>query len=206
MLLVVLASAAGSVKPFDKRQSTWSLKPSTARTPGTLPQPEGARMGWWDSLWTGLLYLTVILVVLLAVRFAYLLVRTRQPKEPREDVEPSPGATELLTEAVDKGFAVVDRGTPSDAVIACWVALEDAAAAAGVARNPSETAAEFTVRVLAVDGVSAPDLATLGDLYREARYSTHPSSEETRTAARNALTRLRDDLAVKSSSRSFWRR
>ena len=103
---------------------------------------------------------------------------------------------ERLAEAVDTGLSRIDSGTATDAVIACWVALEEAAASAGVARDPSETPAEFTVRVLGVGGISEPQLNRLGELYREARYSTHGSSEPARTEARAALLRLRDELAV----------
>ena len=65
-----------------------------------------------------------------------------------------------------------------------------------MARDPSETPAEFIVRVLGVGGISEPELLRLGDLYREARYSTHGSTEQARTEARAALLRLRDDLAA----------
>ena len=80
-------------------------------------------------------------------------------------------------------------------MIACWVALEEAAASAGVARHASETPAEFTVRVLGVGGISEPELLRLAQLYREARYSTHGSSEDARAEARAALIRLRDELS-----------
>jgi hypothetical protein len=86
-------------------------------------------------------------------------------------------------------------------VIACWVALEEAAASAGVARDPWETPAEFTVRVLGVGGISEPQLVRLGELYREARYSTHGSTEQARTEARSALLRLRDELAAAEAPR-----
>ena len=101
-----------------------------------------------------------------------------------------------LAEAVDAGLARIDSGTAADAVIACWVALEEAAASVGVAREPSETPSEFTVRVLGIGGISEPQLTRLGELYREARYSAHGSTEEARPEARAALLRLRDELAT----------
>jgi hypothetical protein len=107
-----------------------------------------------------------------------------------------------LSDAVDAGLAAMETGTATDAVIACWVALEDAAASAGVARQPSETPSEFTVRVLAVGGISAPELTRLAGLYREARYSSHGSSEEARAEARAALTRLRDELAAAKAAKA----
>jgi hypothetical protein len=107
-----------------------------------------------------------------------------------------------LAEAVESGLAAVDSGTATDAVIACWVALEGAAASAGVARAESETPAEFTVRVLGVGGISEPELLRLAQLYREARYSTHGSTEEARAQAREALLRLRDELAAAMAARA----
>jgi hypothetical protein len=139
----------------------------------------------------------VALVVLLLLRLIYQVATAPREKKSRAQ-KVSPTKAERLAEAVDEGLRAVERGTPSDAVIACWVGLEDAAEAAGVPRNEAETPAEFTVRVLALDEVSAPDLATLADLYREARYSAHTSSEEARAEARAALTRLRAELSVSS--------
>jgi hypothetical protein len=198
-LLVVIASAAGSVRPFDGRKNQWSLKPQPPHKsidPG--PRSGGDIELWWGPFWTALLYLVVALVVLLLLRLIYQVATAPRDKKSRDKLQPRTKA-ERLAEALDEGLQAVERGTPSDAVIACWVALEDAAEAAGVLRNEAETPAEFTVRVLAVDAVSAPDLATLADLYREARYSSHVSSEEARAEARAALTRLRADLTISSN-------
>jgi hypothetical protein len=197
-LLVVIASAAGSVRPFDGRKNQWSLKPPPPHNridPG--PRNGGDIELWWRPFWTALLYLVVALVVLLLLRLIYQVATAPREKKSRAQ-KVSPTKAERLAEAVDEGLRAVERGTPSDAVIACWVGLEDAAEAAGVPRNEAETPAEFTVRVLALDEVSAPDLATLADLYREARYSAHASSEEARAEARAALTRLRAELSVGS--------
>jgi hypothetical protein len=134
---------------------------------------------------------------LFLVRLIYRIARKVElPQAEAVDAEWERVKAERLAEAVDTGLSRIDSGTPTDAVIACWVALEEASASAGVARDPSETPAEFTVRVLGVGGISEPQLDRLGQLYREARYSTHGSSEEARAEARAALLRLRDELAV----------
>lgn len=199
LLLVVIASAAGSVRPFDGRKNQWSLEPHPPRnTVDPSPRTGGDIELWWGPFWTALLYFVVALVVLVLIRLIYQVATAPREKKSRAG-KLSPTKAERLAEAVDHGLRAVDRGTPSDAVIACWVGLEDAAEAAGVPRNEAETSAEFTLRVLAVDGVSAPDLASLADLYREARYSTHVSSEEARAKARAALTCLRADLTVSSN-------
>jgi hypothetical protein len=134
------------------------------------------------------------------LRALYRLIRKVElPELEDQDTDWERVKVDRLAEAVESGLAAVESGTATDAVIACWVALEDAAASAGVARQASETPAEFTVRVLGVGGISEPELLRLAELYREARYSTHGSSEEARSQARDALLRLRDELAAAMS-------
>ena len=143
---------------------------------------------WLKALWQALVYTAITLVVLFLIRALYRFVRKVElPEVEPDDADWERMKVDRLAEAVESGLAAVDSGTATDGVIACWVALEDAAASAGVPREPSETPAEFTVRVLGVGGISEPELLRLAQLYREARYSTHGSSEEARTEARAAL-------------------
>ncbi len=205
--LVVLASAGGSVRPYS--ESTASASPQEVVTPtpteiapsmGTPP----SRLGegepfelpdWVQALWQALFWTVATLLVLLLLRALYrMLNRVELPVPERGDDGWERMKVDRLADAVESGLAAVDSGTATDGVIACWVALEDAAASAGVPRQASETPAEFTVRVLGVGGISESELLRLAQLYREARYSTHGSSEEARTQARTALVRLRDEL------------
>jgi len=152
---------------------------------------------WLLGLWQALAWLAIATVALLVALLIYRIIRKVElPQSEVTDAEWERMKAERLAEAVDTGLARIDSGTATDAVIACWVALEEAAASAGVARDASETPAEFTVRVLGIGGVSEPQLDRLGELYREARYSTHGSTEDARAEARAALLRLRDELAA----------
>ncbi|MFF0269273.1 DUF4129 domain-containing protein [Kribbella sp. NPDC004536] len=204
---VVLASASGPVRPVSG--STLRAKPRTlppqlvtqtppsqaTPTPRMLPQHDTP--SWLLSMWQTLIYLIVAAIVVLIVLVIVRIVRrVRLPQREPDDNEWERVKAERLAEAVDTGLAQIDTGTATDAVVACWVALEEAAASAGVPRDPSETPAEFTVRVLGVGGISEPELIRLGELYREARYSTHGSTEAARTEARAALLRLREELAI----------
>ncbi|QNE20902.1 DUF4129 domain-containing protein [Kribbella qitaiheensis] len=215
--LVVLASAGGSVRPVSESTLSSSPRPLptktqsaqvTVPTPGAPPPaahpPKPVKIpDWVKALWQALFYTAAILVVLLLGRVLYRLLRKVElPEAENEDSDWERMKVDRLAEAVESGLAAVDSGTATDAVIACWVALEDAAASAGVERAASETPAEFTVRVLGVGGISEPELLRLGQLYREARYSTHGSSEEARSQAREALIRLRDELAAAMASRA----
>ncbi|MFI5729522.1 DUF4129 domain-containing protein [Kribbella sp. NPDC051587] len=205
---VVLASAGGSVRPVS--DSTLSPKPASPRTQSaTAPSqptfsqrsepPVKAREtpAWLTGLFQSLFWIALAAVVVFLGLLIYRIIRRVQlPTVTENDPDWERVAAEKLAEAVDAGLAAIDSGRATDAVIACWVALEQAAASAGVAREASETPAEFTVRVLGLGGISEPDLIRLGELYREARYSTHGSSEDSRSEARSALLRLRDDLAA----------
>ncbi|GAA1698947.1 hypothetical protein GCM10009745_51800 [Kribbella yunnanensis] len=152
---------------------------------------------WIQSLFAALFWLAgAALLVFIALLIYRVIRRVQLPVVTESEPDWERIAAEKLAEAVDTGLAAIDSGRATDAVIACWVALEQAAASAGVAREASETPAEFTVRVLGVGGISEPHLIRLGELYREARYSTHGSSEDSRAEARAALLRLRDDLAA----------
>jgi uncharacterized protein DUF4129 len=213
---VVLASAGGSVRPISESTLKSSPRPLPTLTPTNrvqaptpFSQPEKKDEGgrpmpdWLKSLWQALIYLVIAAIVLLLGRLLYRILRQVElPQAEAADADWERLKADRLAEAVDTGLARIDTGTATDAVIACWVALEEAAASAGLARDQSETPAEFTVRVLGVGGISEPQLNRLGELYREARYSTHGSTEQARTEARAALLRLRDELAAVRTARA----
>lgn len=210
---VVLASASGSVRPISDSTLSASPRPLPTITPsdsaptasGTPPLrvlPQGETPGWVLALWQAVVYLVIAAVVaFVIVVIVRILRRVRLPHLEPDEPDWERMKTERLAAAVDTGLARIDSGTATDSVIACWVALEQAAASAGVPRDPSETPAEFTVRVLGVGGISEQHLVRLGELYREARYSTHGSSEEARWEARAALLRLREELTVGEAAR-----
>ncbi|MET9268769.1 DUF4129 domain-containing protein [Kribbella sp. NPDC003557] len=210
---VVLASASGPVRPVSDSTLSSSPRPlPTQSVNATPPQqsqptpaltiPPGRTPGWVLSLWQAVVYLVIAAVVAFVIVVIVRIVRrVRLPHLEAEEPDWERMKTERLAEAVDTGLARIDSGTATDSVIACWVALEQAAASAGVPRDPSETPAEFTVQVLGVGGISEQQLVRLGELYREARYSTHGSSEDARWEARAALLRLREELTAGEAAR-----
>jgi hypothetical protein len=58
----------------------------------------------------------------------------------------------------------------------------------------SETSAEFVVRTLRAIDVDPRPIGALAALYREARFSDHELGEARRTAAREALQALHEEL------------
>src|SRR5213076_2530874 len=118
---------------------------------------------------------------------------TVEPGEP-----PPPVAhPEQVVAAVDAGLAELadSDADPRRAVIACWVRLEQAAAAAGTPRNVGDTPAELVTRLLAGHAASATVLYQLAEVYRLARYATHTVDATMRDQARAALGQVRAELS-----------
>ncbi|MCL1899975.1 MAG: DUF4129 domain-containing protein [Promicromonosporaceae bacterium] len=104
-----------------------------------------------------------------------------------EDGEQVLAPAELL-DAVDLALRrLAEHRQPRDAVQAAWVELELAAARTGIERIHSETATEFTSRLLA--GTPAPPAETgaLRDLYLSARFSQEPVADAAVVTARRSL-------------------
>jgi hypothetical protein len=122
--------------------------------------------------------------------------RTDEADEPEESVEPP--AREQVLAAVDAGLVELadDDADPRRAVIACWVRLEQAAAAAGTPREPGDTPAELVTRLLEAHRVSSGVLYALAEVYRIARYATHVVDAGMRDQARAALGQLRAELSM----------
>jgi hypothetical protein len=96
--------------------------------------------------------------------------------------------------------AALERGTPRNAIVECWLRLESAVIAAGVERAPADTSAELTERVLATRQVDGAAISTLAALYREARFSAHSMGEGSRSAAIEALDIVHDGLRAELGS------
>nr|BFE65167.1 hypothetical protein GCM10020063_096930 [Dactylosporangium thailandense] len=157
-----------------------------------------------DWVLTGATALCGLLVLVLVGSLVYYLLsnRTAKPK-PRVFVEPeaprpmTTGAAEEVMAAVEAGIVELsDTDTdPRRAVIACWVRLERAAAAAGTPRLVGDSPTELVTRLLSAHQVSRPTLEGFAEVYREARYATHPVGERSRQDAIGALRQIRAELA-----------
>ena len=156
--------------------------------------------------WVGqaaLVLLGVIGLVVVALVIWGILrdqARRRARKGRRGAVTGRQGArtAEELVAALDAGLEELsdtDRD-PRRAVIACWVRLEQAAAAAGTPRSPGDSPADLVGRLLREQRVDEQALAALLAVYREARYATHTVDDRMRRQARSALERLRADLGA----------
>jgi hypothetical protein len=210
LLLLVWATVSGPAEFFgsgvqrfqaDDPVATPSAAPSTptdepaASSADQQPRPEDVE-GLGDLLlWTAML----LLVVLLAVFLSWVLFQRWRPPPGRsdDDFEVLPevsDVSEALARDAERQLAAVSEGSPRNGIVRCWLRLEESVAEAGLPREPWETSAELTLRVLRTLDVDPRALGTLAALYREARFSDHELDEDARATAYAALRAMHDDL------------
>ncbi|KRF24465.1 DUF4129 domain-containing protein [Phycicoccus sp. Soil803] len=207
LLLAAWVSAAGPVGVFARKDFSGKESGTPGKDFGDVTAPprsgnglKGADVRHADP-WTvtlvelALKLLLVVVVVIVLVAIGRALLDRWRAREVTADQEAAVDVVpEVLLEAALEGERQLSRGTPANAVIAAWVALEDACRAAGVRDDDSRTAAELLTAVLRSHRVDRAPLDTLAALYREARFSTHPIGEDQRTTAREALVQVQSDL------------
>ncbi|MEU7826775.1 DUF4129 domain-containing protein [Catellatospora sp. NPDC049133] len=211
LLMLAAATASVSVLPIGRAAPEQSASPNptptaspSPRTPTPSPSapPEEAA----DTGWLGVVGLAVLLAIGAAVLIVLLKAAAKSTTKFRRRAirEKPPVRIAQLTDeeevvaALDAGLLDLDddAADPRTAVIACWVRLEQAAAAAGVPRLPDDTATDLVVRMLHRRRLDAGVLNGFADVYRRARYATHRVDDDMRLQARASLHRLRDELTA----------
>jgi Domain of unknown function (DUF4129) len=170
--------------------------PRATFAPVEVGEP-GDRLG---PTWLGPALAIVLGLALLASIVYWLVTRHwRRPTglhRPPGPAEPLPDVAAAVRDADAELHDALRGGSPRNAIVACWVRLEAAVAAAGVPPRPADTSVELTKRVLAEHTVDGEAIGRLGELYREARFSTHELGEAHRQSAIAALAALQDELAA----------
>jgi hypothetical protein len=200
---LALVALVASSRPLDMFH-----EPTTTRFPRFDPEPPPLPRGQFDAspspneglnlplLTPGVERFAVMLLLLMLA--AYIVYRTRlwfqdlEPEEPDFDVLPDVQAA--LAEAAEEQRQELLTGSPRNAIVACWVRLEEVVERAGLPRDRTETSTEFTARVLSTYVVDRSAIDTLAALYREARFSAHELSEPHRRRAIAALDELHAQL------------
>ncbi len=207
LLAVALASRVVPPKYGRDQPGRPVAESAASRTPSALPT---VRRGQGHTT-THPLAVTIPAYVLLGIVAAGLVwalvtvltTRLRAGRRARRRV-PRPGTGVAADRLAARLEAVVGEsmddladGPVTDAIIACWLRLQDAAGGAGIALHRSDTPTETVVRVLGegTRRVRAEPLQALADLYREARFSRHELGEPDRARARSALEQIRAQLA-----------
>src|SRR2546430_3471326 len=152
------------------------LRPADTADPTPPDHPVGVQLpGWLLGIAQVLCVVVSVGAVGLAIWFALRNgLRLRQRKLDGAGPQPPPGtAREDVLAVVDAGLTELDDSDadPRRAVIACWVRLEQAAAAAGTPQAPGDTSTDLVGRLLTEHQVSAPVLYPLADVYRLARHA-----------------------------------
>ncbi|WP_154793105.1 DUF4129 domain-containing protein [Occultella kanbiaonis] len=208
-LFAVLAATA--VGPWEITER-WQVDVPTAEPPSVTgseqqptPDPTPTMPAFLEDLpvpdlsWLGLVAGLVAAVVVIALLMRYLAY-LRRPLEDEADAqsrlvggEVADAEPELpvLEQGVSAALKHLDQiREPRDAIVAAWLALEDAAARSGVVRAPAQTPTEFTAGVLDRTEADPHATATLLRLYHRARFSTAPVTADDVTTASTCLADL----------------
>lgn len=105
---------------------------------------------------------------------------------------------EQMSRDADEQESLLRDGDPRNAIVAAWHRFEVQGQRAGVPRLASETSSEYALRILDLASAEAGPVNRLAQLYREARFSAHPITEEHRSEALSALAGIRRSLEVRS--------
>jgi len=118
---------------------------------------------------------------------------------PLPEAEPPPDEEDPgLPEALDEGARMIGEGSPRNAIVATWVRLEQSVEGERFPHKPEETPSELVERALAAYQLDGQAIRRLAALYREARFSTHPVTEEYRVEAADCLRRLLATLGARA--------
>jgi Domain of unknown function (DUF4129) len=220
-LLLVLVTWAASIGPdrvvsgghIDRirpDEPTVSTQPADPKDPvqEQLDKERSDPPRWVGAIAFALEILTVVVLLFLVGRLLgklrqAWLARTRRRRPPKpEDVEfevlGSAGrATEEIAEdAVEQRSLLIVEGEPGNAIIECWQRFEQQAVRAGVQRRPWQTTSEFVLGLLDLVGADRGAVTKLADLYREARFSDHPMTEDHRRRALESLDSIHRSLRI----------
>lgn len=169
--------------PQQTSKGTASIRPLPAH--GAPPD-----LSWVKWVLLGVV-IAAVLVVLAIIVMRLLAVRKMYDARPDDEIEVADAALPDLP-TLQQGAARAEErllaiGNPTDAIIAAWLALEEAADSSGVHRQPSQTPTEFTADVLGRTGVPAEPVQTLLGLYLRARFAAQPSSDQELATARRCI-------------------
>jgi len=151
-----------------------------------------------------LLVLGCVLAALLVAGLVLLYLRLRKLKLIQLSIDGAPPAPftdeaqdeEVLSAALLAGRGALE-GEARAAIIACYAAMEDSLAAAGVTRLESDSPADLLRRATERGVVAGPAPRLLAALFREARFSTHPIGTRHLDQARGALDEITAQLTAR---------
>ena len=211
-VLAVLAAGTGGRWSVSDRFGLFNTQathaPPSEPVPSANPLTTGPRPSPLDLSWLApVLWVLLAVAVLVAAFVVWRLLPRRSPKTRR----PPLGAA-VLGQSAEESAPAVQEGLgaaqhlldtvtdPTDAVLAAWVALEQAAERSGHPRRPSDTPTEFTVDVLTATPADRSAVTTLLGLYLRARFSGGGVGSDAVAEARRCLDALARSWSVFTTS------
>ncbi|ARC58066.1 hypothetical protein AS850_13365 [Frondihabitans sp. 762G35] len=215
-LVVLIAVAAAFSSPltfsgprflFPGSSAVVPSPTSAAQPPPSAPStrtPAPADSGATPNL-TWILFVLLALVLGVIVFAAVRWYRARRRDAVEGVVAPLDGLGAVAPDAeptVETSAPYLRRGLlraidvldgdrpPTDAIVAAWLGLQEAAEDAGWTRQISETPTEFTTRILRLVDVDRAPLDTLRRLYLAVRFGDATATDDDVRAARRALETL----------------
>jgi len=206
-VVLLLVASGDVVTVFHEPPPSSSREHRDAQPPAETPvvqqnEPPPADDGRTDLSWiTGI---AIVLVVILALTIAWSIISTWsgwRPVRPSKLSLSNPIAPLPIVEQPevvldeDAQLAALLEGSPRNAIVACWLRMEEDVARAGMPKHPAETSTEYTTRVLSMSSLDPAPVHQLAALYREARFSRHALGQEHRERALAALRQIHASLA-----------
>ncbi len=194
------------VIPDDAAEHDYCEPPDTTR-PDTGRIASQSAAPWWAKalVWVleGLVLLGIVaLLAWVALRLREALQRRGRRERAADEVEfavlgePARLAAAIVEDAREQE-ALLRDGEPRNAIVAAWSRFEVQGARAGSPRREWETSSEYALRILDLVEADSGAVHRLATLYREARFSEHPITEQHREDALGALEGIRRSLGVR---------
>ena len=195
--LIVIGSGrpTGAGPPVSR--PSMAASPAPTAVPSTVPTDTSKHSSHPFDLRPFLITLLVLLIIGVIGLLVFLVLRYLPTRRSSgfTSAPPSAQAEEVrLTEAVNAGRLALQGDDTRAAVIACYAAMETSLAANGLGRQVSDSPSDLLDRAASAGLLTGPAPAALAELFREARYSSHPMGTEQLHQARSALDEISESL------------
>jgi len=199
-----------STAPIASSSATESLEPDQQEQ--ARGKRGGASPGWVGVLAIGIEVAFGVVALYLLIRLLLRVwtwwrgrVRSRRRAPPAEVefevLDPVADVVVAMEEDAEEQRELLEQGDPRNAIVACWRRFEEQAGRAGLVRRPWQTSSEFVLGVLERVGADEGAVLRLAALFREARFSDHPLTEQHRDRALEALSVIHRSLGRSRSVR-----
>ena len=151
-----------------------------------------------------LLIVAIVVAVLIIAVLLYFVVRMLRAQRSQPIEGFAPPSQEIVDDADLERAMLAGRdaleGEARAAIIACYAAMEQSLEAAGVPLLSSDSPADLLARAVAGGLIEGGAPARLAELFREARFSTHPMDDTRLADARAALDEILGQVTARQAA------